>query len=98
MKRVGRLKYRATYVELVIIFAAFLLLVTAATNFYRPLNQAFVRGCETLQKNYSCNPVETFSIVVPDYRIEDGSFAHLVDVCARLGASGQNECAKLCGC
>ena len=89
---------RLNYIELAIVLAGFLILIAAGINYAKPVNQAFVKGCDTLKNNYSCNPVETSSIVAPNYKIEDGSFAHLVDVCARLGAAGQDNCARLCGC
>ena len=89
---------KLTYIEIAIIFAGFLILIAAGINYAKPVNQAFLKGCDTLKNNYTCNPTGTSSIVVPDYKIEDGSFAHLVDVCSRLGASGQDNCARLCGC
>ena len=61
---------RLNYIELAIIFAGFLILIAAGINYAKPVNQAFVKGCDTLKNNYSCNPVDTSSIVVPNYKIE----------------------------
>ena len=89
---------KLNYVELAIVIAGLLVLASAAINYTKPLNASFVAGCDVLRNNYTCNPDETSSIVVPGYALEDGSYAHLVDVCQRLGTAGQSECARLCGC
>ncbi len=89
---------KLSYAAIAAVLVGIFLLFTAYSNYSRPVNQAFLDGCDILQKNYSCNPVETFSIVVPDYKLEDGSFAHLVDVCGRLRLDGQSECVRACGC